>query len=76
VTAHAFGFAVHDAGPGFPAELADRAFERLTRADAARQPGGAGLGLSLVQAIVAGHGGTVSLTSEPGSTTIRVRPPA
>ena len=65
---------VHDDGPGFHPELARTAFERFTRGDVARQrTGGAGLGLSLVQAIVAAHGGSVALSSEPGDTTITVR---
>jgi two-component system OmpR family sensor kinase len=65
---------VHDDGPGFRPELARTAFERFTRGDAARQrTGGAGLGLSLVEAIVAAHGGSVDLASEPGDTTITVR---
>ena len=70
------GFAVHDDGPGFPPELIPRAFERFTRGDSARQrDGGAGLGLSLVHAIVTSHGGQVTLASKPGDTTISVRLP-
>ena len=77
VTGTTAGFAVHDDGPGFPADLATRAFERFTRGDAARtRAGGAGLGLSLVEAIVAAHDGTVVLTSTPGDTTIAVRLPS
>ena len=76
VSALADGFAVHDDGPGFPPELVDRAFERFTRADdARRRAGGSGLGLSLVQAIVASHGGVVGLESRPGDTTVTVRLP-
>jgi two-component system OmpR family sensor kinase len=66
------GFTVHDDGPGFPPDLAPRAFERFTRGDAARTRGGAGLGLSLVEAIVGAHGGAVTLDSRPGDTTIAV----
>lgn len=70
---------VHDDGPGFPPGLVDHAFERFTRGDDARvrggDTGGAGLGLSLVQAIVAAHGGEVALQSQPGDTTIVVRLP-
>ncbi|CUR58948.1 ATP-binding region, ATPase domain protein [metagenome] len=68
---------VADDGPGFPPELARTAFERFTRGDAARTrtAGGAGLGLSIVAAIVRAHRGTVQLTSEPGDTRITVRFP-
>jgi two-component system OmpR family sensor kinase len=68
---------VHDDGPGFPAELAATAFVRFTRGDTARtrEESGAGLGLSLVQAIVDAHHGTVSLDSRPGSTTLRIELP-
>ena len=77
VTGTPHGFTVHDDGPGFPAGLASRAFERFVRGDAARtRAGGAGLGLSLVQAIVEAHDGTVALSSSPGDTTITVGLPA
>jgi two-component system OmpR family sensor kinase len=80
------GFSVHDDGPGFPPELAATAFERFVRGDAARtraatsdggspDTAGAGLGLALVSAIVSAHGGTVSLDSRPGSTTVTVALP-
>ncbi|GAA2129620.1 sensor histidine kinase [Nocardioides bigeumensis] len=69
---------VHDDGPGFPAELVSVAFERFARADNSRTRlhgagGGAGLGLALVDAIAQAHGGSVSLTSRPGDTTVSVR---
>ncbi len=70
------GFTVNDDGPGFPPDLVPHAFERFTRGDAARTRGGAGLGLSLVEAIVAAHGGAVELASRPGDTTITVRLPS
>ena len=68
---------VSDNGPGLPADLVDHAFERFTRGDTARtrESGGAGLGLSLVHAIISAHGGTVSVESRPGSTTFAVRLP-
>ena len=70
------GFAVHDDGPGFDEALLPHAFERFTRGDVARhREGGAGLGLSLVEAIVSAHGGSVSLDSSPGDTTVEVRLP-
>jgi two-component system OmpR family sensor kinase len=69
---------VHDDGPGFPDGLAATAFERFTRGDTARsrEESGAGLGLSLVQAIVDAHHGQVTLDSRPGSTTFTVELPA
>lgn len=48
---------VGDHGPGFDADLADRAFERFARGDAARTRGGTGLGLAIVRAIAEAHGG-------------------
>lgn len=58
---------VADSGPGVPPEHAERIFERLYRADTgrARSQGGSGLGLSIVAAIVAAHGGRVELFSAP-----------
>ena len=59
---------VRDSGPGMPQEEARHIFERFYRADPARSrtSGGSGLGLSIVWAIVAAHGGTVTATSAPG----------
>jgi two-component system OmpR family sensor kinase len=69
---------VLDDGPGLPAPLVGTAFERFTRGDSARTraSGGAGLGLSLVQAISHAHGGRVSVDSVPGRTHFEVRLPA
>ena len=70
---------VADEGPGMEPDVAARAFERFYRADPARAraTGGAGLGLSIVAAIVQAHGGTVQVANgaDPG-TTIEVRLPA
>jgi two-component system, OmpR family, sensor kinase len=59
---------VTDQGPGLTPEQANRVFERFYRADQARgrRTGGSGLGLAIVQALVAAHGGTVSLDTAPG----------
>ncbi len=66
---------VHDDGPGIPAEQLPTLFDRFTRGDSSRTraSGGAGLGMSLVQAIMHGHGGTAEVSSEPGSTTFTLR---
>ena len=68
--------AVADTGPGIPAADLPRVFERFYRGDRARARGtraGSGLGLSICQAIVAAHGGTIRIASEPGKgTTVRV----
>jgi len=53
---------VADEGPGFPAEFLPHAFERFRRPDASRSrgDGGAGLGLSIVQAVATAHGGAAT----------------
>jgi heavy metal sensor kinase len=70
---------VSDTGRGIPPEELPHIFDRFYRADRARsrQHGGAGLGLSIVQAIVSAHGGRISAESAIGAgTTIRVCLPA
>ena len=56
---------VIDAGPGFSAEFADRAFERFSRADASHGQAGSGLGLAIVDSIARAHHGTTRLASNP-----------
>jgi two-component system OmpR family sensor kinase len=58
---------VADDGPGLDDEQRARVFERFYRADPSRSrlKGGAGLGLSIVNAIVTAHGGTVEALSLP-----------
>jgi two-component system, OmpR family, sensor kinase len=53
--------AVIDDGPGVPQDARERVFERFYRTDPGRTraAGGAGLGLAIVRAIVAAHGGRV-----------------
>jgi two-component system OmpR family sensor kinase len=59
---------VSDNGPGLADDSSGRVFERFYRADPSRsrQNGGAGLGLAIVAAIVAAHGGTVAASAAPG----------
>jgi len=65
---------VRDDGPGIAPELTPTIFQRFTRADSARNRNGGstGLGLAIVHAIVTAHGGTVDVSSHPGSTSFVV----
>jgi two-component system osmolarity sensor histidine kinase EnvZ len=56
-----------DAGPGIPREHRELVFQAFKRLDPSRnlQTGGVGLGLTIVQDIVHGHGGEVSLVDAP-----------
>jgi len=70
---------VADDGPGFPPELLPVVFDRFTRASPSRgrDDGGAGLGLSIVAALVQAHGGSVEARNEGllGGAEVRVRLP-
>lgn len=55
---------VSDAGPGVPAELRDKVFQRFFRAD--RRTEGAGLGLAIVAKVAETHGGNVHIEDAPG----------
>lgn len=63
---------VADTGSGIALEHQDRIFERFYRVDTGRTRalGGAGLGLSICQAIVAANGGTINLSSFPEEATV------
>jgi heavy metal sensor kinase len=74
---------VRDTGIGIPAEALPHLFERFFRVDAARarasdtNEGGAGLGLSIVQAICSAHGAQIEVESSPGNgSCFRLRFPA
>ncbi len=68
---------VLDEGPGIAPELLPHVFERFARGSESRsrENGSTGLGLSIVDAVVAAHGGRVELTSRPGHTEFRVQLP-
>jgi len=72
-------FEVDDHGPGMTADVAERVTERFFRVDPARSRhrGGSGLGLSIVDATVSAHGGSVDIDSELGrGTTVRLTMPS
>jgi heavy metal sensor kinase len=66
---------VADQGPGFEAAFAGRAFDRFSRADAARGRGGAGLGLAIVRAVARAHGGDAVLDLAAGGPVVRMSLP-
>jgi two-component system sensor histidine kinase BaeS len=69
---------VHDSGPGVPAELLPRLFERFYRMESSRNraTGGAGLGLAICRSIVQAHGGTIqALASDLGGLCLRIELP-
>jgi len=66
-TPRAAELVVSDRGPGIPQQLRERALQRFGRLDEARTTPGSGLGLSLVQAVVRLHGGSLRLEdNNPG----------
>ena len=66
-----------DDGPGIPAELRPGLFERFVAGDSSRSraAGSTGLGLSIVDAVIAAHGGRVDVASQPGETRFTVTLP-
>jgi signal transduction histidine kinase len=62
---------ITDQGAGIPPET----LAKLTAPMAVRRAGGAGLGLAIARKILRAHGGTLSITSGPGGTTVRLRLP-
>ena len=53
---------IEDNGPGFPAEIGGRVFERFVKG---KQSPGSGLGLAFVDAVAQAHGGTVKISGPP-----------
>ena len=58
-------FTVADRGPGLPAAMQERLFQKFQRGDAARA-GGLGLGLSIIRGFVAAQGGEIVAGENPG----------
>jgi signal transduction histidine kinase len=78
-TADSTRMTVRDTGSGILAEHLPHIFERFYKADAARSAtklSGSGLGLSIVQAIVERHGGSVTAANAPdGGAMFEIRIP-
>jgi signal transduction histidine kinase len=69
---------ISNTGPGIPADLQSRVFDRFFRGDPAHGNAvdGCGLGLSIAQWIATAHGGSIQLASQPEKlTTLVVRLP-
>jgi two-component system sensor histidine kinase KdpD len=58
--------AVADRGPGIPADLVDRVFEKFYRLPGEGAGGGAGLGLAICRGIVEAHGGRIRAENREG----------
>jgi two-component system OmpR family sensor kinase len=77
-----YALSVTDSGPGIPADLQQRVFERFFRVDKARtrtenDGGGAGLGLSIARWIAEAHHGRLILArSDPSGSTFTALLPA
>jgi signal transduction histidine kinase len=70
---------IRDRGRGIPAGAVDHVFDRFYRVDGDRnrRGGGAGLGLSIVRAVIEAHRGTIRAESAPGAgTTITIELPS
>ncbi|MCP3883817.1 MAG: HAMP domain-containing histidine kinase [Sulfitobacter sp.] len=62
---------IADDGPGFTGDVASHVFDRFYRAEESRTSSvrSSGLGLSIVEAIIEAHGGTIAVSSELGTGT-------
>jgi signal transduction histidine kinase len=69
--------AVHDAGPGIPADVLPRLFERFHATPASQRAGGTGLGLFIVKTLTEANGGRVEASTSPdGGACFSLRLPA
>lgn len=68
---------VRDTGRGISTSFVDRAFDRFSRGEDARNESGSGLGLAIVRAVAHGHGGNAFITPrEPQGTDVWISLPA
>jgi signal transduction histidine kinase len=65
--ADAYELSVLDNGVGISPDETGKVFEPFYRAGGGRGEAGTGLGLSIVKRVVEANGGTISVTSEPGT---------
>lgn len=64
--AGALAVEICDQGPGIPAEMLGRVFEKFVRAtEPERHAGGAGLGLAICKGIIEAHGGQIWAENQP-----------
>ncbi|WP_167760372.1 ATP-binding protein [Blastococcus sp. CT_GayMR16] len=68
---------VIDDGPGIPAPVRERVFERFVRLDPSRQrgAGGTGLGLAIAREIARAHGGELSVVDHDGGAHLQLSIP-
>lgn len=67
---HTATIEVADNGIGIPADEIEHVFEELYRGQSAKRISGSGLGLTLVEKIIALHGGTINIRSREGQGTV------
>ena len=63
---------IKDNGPGIPKSIQHKIFRPNVTTKVEGLSFGLGLGLSIVQRLVEGHGGTIQLQSQPGNTEFKV----
>jgi len=76
VVADGFQWVLADNGKGVPAEIEERLFQRFVhRGSLVTAPGGVGIGLSIVRALVEGMGGTIAYQRNNGWSEFQVTVP-
>jgi signal transduction histidine kinase len=74
--AHGIAIQVEDRGSGIPADQREQAIKRFGRLDRARSTPGAGLGLSLIEAVARLHEGRFELADNAPGLIARIVLPA